>query len=114
MGPLGGKRRPLIGKVGKWYVESCHLKGCSPRLCLLRTNGWPPQASIEHTDRMLVYGPSKPSSMSSAEACLKPTASLAVRGEKLGGDTQIGHRCARDVVRNPYFSGVVGSIKIYW
>jgi hypothetical protein len=39
---------------------------------------------------MLVYGLSKPSSLSSTEAWLKPTASLAVRGEKLGGDPQIG------------------------
>jgi hypothetical protein len=38
---------------------------------------------------MLVYGSSKPSSLSSTEAWLKPTASLAVRGEKLGGDPQI-------------------------
>jgi hypothetical protein len=36
---------------------------------------------------MLVYGPNKPSSLLSIEAWLKPTASLAVRGEKLGGDS---------------------------
>jgi hypothetical protein len=73
--------------------------------------GWPP-ASIEHTDRMLIYGPSKPSSLSSIKTWLTPTASLAVRGEKLGGDLQIGSRCARDVVGNPYFSGAVGSVQI--
>jgi hypothetical protein len=39
---------------------------------------------------MLIYGPSKPSSLSSTEVWLKPTASLVVRGEKLGGDPQIG------------------------
>jgi hypothetical protein len=38
---------------------------------------------------MLVYGASKPSSMSSTEAWRKPTASLAMRGEKLGGDPHI-------------------------
>jgi hypothetical protein len=39
---------------------------------------------------MLVYGPSKPRSLSSIKAWLKHTASLVVRGEKLGGDPQIG------------------------
>jgi hypothetical protein len=39
---------------------------------------------------MLVYGPSKPSSLLSTKAWLKPTTSLAVRGEKLGEDPQIG------------------------
>jgi hypothetical protein len=39
---------------------------------------------------MLVYGSNKPSSMSSIEAWNKPTASLAVRGEKLGGDPHVG------------------------
>jgi hypothetical protein len=49
---------------------------------------------------MLVYGPNKASSLSSIEAWLKPTASLAVRGEKLGRDPQIGQsacwRCSRE------------------
>jgi hypothetical protein len=52
--------------------------------------GWPLRASIERTDRILVYEPSKSNSLSSTEAWLKPTASLAVRGEKLGGGPQIG------------------------
>jgi hypothetical protein len=43
-----------------------------------------PYERIEHTDRILVYGPSKPSSLSSTEACLRPTASLAVRGRETG------------------------------
>jgi hypothetical protein len=33
-------------------------------------------------DRMLVYGASKPSSLSSMGSLLKPTASLAVRGRE--------------------------------
>jgi hypothetical protein len=36
------------------------------------------------------YGPSKPSSLSRTDTLLKPTASLAVTGEKLGRDPQIG------------------------
>jgi hypothetical protein len=35
-GPLGGKGRQLVGKVGEWYVESWHLQGYSPHQCRLR------------------------------------------------------------------------------
>jgi hypothetical protein len=42
MGPLGGKWRPLVGKVGEWYVENWHLQGCSLHLCRLRTDGLAP------------------------------------------------------------------------
>jgi hypothetical protein len=33
---------PSIGKVGEWCVESQYLQGCSPHLCLLRTDGLAP------------------------------------------------------------------------
>jgi hypothetical protein len=39
---------------------------------------------------MLVYRPKKPSSLSLTGAWLKPTASLAVWGKKMGGDPHIG------------------------
>jgi hypothetical protein len=42
--PLGGKWRPLVGKVGEWCVKSWHLQGCSPRLHLLRTDGLAPMS----------------------------------------------------------------------
>jgi hypothetical protein len=38
-GPIGGKGRSSVGKVGEWYVESHRLQGCSRRLCRLRTDG---------------------------------------------------------------------------
>jgi hypothetical protein len=41
-GAFRGKGIQLIGKVRKWYVESRHLEGCSPRLCRLRTDGLAP------------------------------------------------------------------------
>jgi hypothetical protein len=41
-GPLGGKWRPLIGKIGECDMESQHLQGCSPRLCRLSTDGLGP------------------------------------------------------------------------
>jgi hypothetical protein len=34
--------RQLVGKVGEWYVKSCHLQDCSPCLCRLRTDGLAP------------------------------------------------------------------------
>jgi hypothetical protein len=49
-----------------------------------------PRVSIERTDRILVYGPSKPSSLSSTEAWLKTTILLVDLGKKLGMDMQIG------------------------
>jgi hypothetical protein len=45
--------------------------------------GWPPQTGIERTNHMPVYGPSKPSSLLSTEAWLKPTASPA-EGREIG------------------------------
>jgi hypothetical protein len=59
MGPLGGKRRSSVGKVGESDVESRHLQGCSPCLYWLRNDGLAPRASIECTDCMLVNWPSK-------------------------------------------------------
>jgi hypothetical protein len=41
-GPLGRKWRPLVGKIGEWYVKSRYLQGCSPHLCRLRTDGLAP------------------------------------------------------------------------
>jgi hypothetical protein len=42
--PLGEKWRPLVGKVGEWYMKSWHLQGCSPRLCQLRTDWLAPMS----------------------------------------------------------------------
>jgi hypothetical protein len=42
MGPVGGKGRPSVGKVGEWYVESWRLQVYSLRLCQLRTDGLAP------------------------------------------------------------------------
>jgi hypothetical protein len=74
--------------------------------------GWPPRGSIERIDRMLVYGSSKPSSLSSIGAWLTPIASLAVRGRETRWEP--ADRPAtrvRDIVGNPYFSGAMGSVQ---
>jgi hypothetical protein len=45
VGPLGGKWRQLVGKVGEWYVESRHLQGCSPAYVGYGPMGWPGKPS---------------------------------------------------------------------
>jgi hypothetical protein len=82
---------------------------------VLVKNRWvgPPRASIECTDHILVYRPSKPSSMSSTEAWLKPTALLAMRGRETWWGCRSVSRRVGDVVESPYFLGAVGSIQIY-
>jgi hypothetical protein len=96
VGPLDGKWRSLVGKVGEWYMKNRHLQDCNPRLCLLRTDNLTPRASIERTYRMLVYGPTKPNSLTcrsvSHLTCgsVTPTASMAGSREKLDTDPWIG------------------------
>jgi hypothetical protein len=58
-----------------------------------------------------VYGPSKPSSLSSIEASLKCTALLVGLGEKLGTDPWIGLPACNELCQEPFFSGAVGSIQ---
>jgi hypothetical protein len=41
-GPLGGKWKSQVRKVGEWYVKSRHLKGCRPLQCRLKTDGLTP------------------------------------------------------------------------
>jgi hypothetical protein len=71
--PLGGKWRSLVGNIGEWCVKSRHLQGCSFRLCRLRTDGLGPVSKYwTYRSDACVYGPSKPSSLSSTDACLCP------------------------------------------
>jgi hypothetical protein len=44
VGPLGESEEPSVGKGRECDVESQHLQGCSPRLCLLRTEGLVPMS----------------------------------------------------------------------
>jgi hypothetical protein len=79
-----GDRR--LGRSGSGMWKAGTSKVVAPTCVGSRLMGWPPRASIERTDRILVYGSNNPISLSSTEAWLKPTASLTMRGEKLGGD----------------------------
>jgi hypothetical protein len=42
----------------------------------------PSRESVEHIDRVLVYGPSKPSSLPSTEGGFTPTASMVTSGRE--------------------------------
>jgi hypothetical protein len=83
-GALRWDWRPSVGKVEEWNVASWRLKGCSPYLCQLRTDGLAPTSNYwMYWSHVGVYGPSKPSSMPWINAWLKRTASMAVSREKL-------------------------------
>jgi hypothetical protein len=51
------------------------------------------------------YGPGKPSSWLSTKACIFPTASLAIVGEKLGMDLWIKQPLSCGLCWEPFFSG---------
>jgi hypothetical protein len=73
VGPLGGKWRLTVGKVGEWYMASRYLQGCSPRLCGLMTDGLPPAGKYwTYRSEAGVYGPCKPSSWLPTDAWLCP------------------------------------------
>jgi hypothetical protein len=70
--------------------------------------GWLPRASIERTNRMLVFmGPV--SLVASCQQMLDfaPTASLVGSGEKPGTDPQIGQLACHGLCLEPFFSGAV-------
>jgi hypothetical protein len=60
-----------------------------------------------------VYGPSKPSSWLPTRAWLTPTPSLVGSEEKLGTDLWVSQPACCVLCREPFFSGVVGSVQIY-
>jgi hypothetical protein len=96
---------------GMWKVDT--FKVVAPCLCRLKTDCWPPRASIERIDHILVYGPSKSSSLSSIEAWLKSTTLLVDLGEKLGTDARIDQPTWCGLYRESFFSGAVESVEIY-
>jgi hypothetical protein len=70
--------------------------------------GWPPQASIERTDRMLVFmGPVSIVAGCQQMLSFAPTASLVGSGEKLGTDPRIGQLVCCGLYQEPFFSGAV-------
>jgi hypothetical protein len=73
VGPLGGKWRPPVEKVGEWYMKSQHLQGCSSCLSQLMSDGLAPTSKYwmyrSHTG---VYGSSKPSSLLSTDIWFCP------------------------------------------
>jgi hypothetical protein len=105
MGPLGGKWRPLVGKGREYDVKSRHLQGWGPMSYL-------PWVSIERTDRMLIYGPSKLMWLCNhlAETSL-PYSKAVVREGEWGDPRQ---RPGQSVFSRQDFSRVYGHISISW
>jgi hypothetical protein len=98
--------------VGEWYVASWRLKGCSPCLCWLRTDGLTPTSKYStYRSHAGVYGPSKPSSRLSTEVWHFSIASLAVVEEKLGTDPQMGQPSCFGLYWEPLVSGAVDLFK---
>jgi hypothetical protein len=56
---------------------------------------------------MLVYGPSKPSKLTSTEGDFTPTTSMVGLGEKLGTDPRIGQPSCCGLGRESIISGAV-------
>jgi hypothetical protein len=74
----------LEGKDRESVVAISTFLCGSPRLCRIRTDGLSPVSKYSmYRSHTGVYGLSKPSSMPSIDAWLKPTASMAGLGEKL-------------------------------
>jgi hypothetical protein len=82
-------RGSSVGKIEEWYVKSWHHQGCKPAYVSYKPMSWPPRVSIERTDCILVYGPSK------LVTCHRQKLGLSILlfwlrvGEKLDGDPQI-------------------------
>jgi hypothetical protein len=73
--------------------------------------GWPREQVLNVPIACRRYGPDKPSSWLSTEACLFPTASFVVMGEKLGTDPWTGQSTCCGLGREPFFSGAVDLFK---
>jgi hypothetical protein len=110
-GPLEEREGSLVGKGGESDVESWHLQGCSPHLCRLSIDGLATMRKYwmywSHVGDM---GPVKQCSMFVNRCLAFITASMAIRGEKLGG--RPGDRSA-GVLGLPRMIAV-GSIQHAW
>jgi hypothetical protein len=108
MGSLGESGGPTVRKGEESVVETRDLQGCSPRLIGLRTEGLVPASKYwiywSHVGDMI---PVNWCRRSSTDACLFPTTSMAVRGEKLGGGLRIGQPACCRLGRVLFFSGAV-------
>jgi hypothetical protein len=89
-GHLGGPVEYSEGKCGESAVPILRFLCGSPCLCQLRTEGLVPVSKYwTYQSHAGVYGPSKPSSLSTIETWLNSTALLVGLGEKLGMDPWI-------------------------
>jgi hypothetical protein len=77
-----GDRR--LGRSGSGMWKAGTSMVVAPACVCLEPMGCSPQASIECTDRMLVYGSSKPSRLSSTEGGFTSTASMIASERETG------------------------------
>jgi hypothetical protein len=74
--------------------------------------GWPPRASIEHIDRMLVFmDPVSLVVYRQQMLGFAPTASMVGSEEKLGMDPRIGQPTCCGLCREPFF-GSSGPVQL--
>jgi hypothetical protein len=100
-----GDRRLGRSESGLWKTGTS--KAVVPTYVGRGPMGWTPRASIERTNCILVYGPSKPSSLTSTEGGFTPIASMIGLGEKLGTDPWIRQSSCCGFCREPFLLGVV-------
>jgi hypothetical protein len=112
---LRGKWRQLVGKVREWYVESWHLKGCSPRLCQLRTDGLPLVSKYwtyrSHAGDM---GPVSLVVGCRHRVILPPLLQWLARERKWIRTRVSISRCVVDYVRSPFFKSSVSIHRCWW
>jgi hypothetical protein len=113
VGPLGGKWRLSVRKVGECGMESWPFKAIAQPVSIKDRWVGPHEQVLNVPIACWWYVPSKPSSWSSTEAWLKPTALLVGLREKLGMDQRIGQPVCFGLCQKPFFSGAVGSVQIY-
>jgi hypothetical protein len=108
-----GDHRSGRSGSGKWQAST--FKAIAPACVSSGPMGWPPWASIERTDHMLLF--------------MGPISLVACHRQKLGLSLLLHwlvskrnwvwthgsvSRQAVDCVGSPFFLGAVGSVQIYW
>jgi hypothetical protein len=115
MWPLRESGGPLIEKGGECDMESQHLQNYSPRLCWLRIDGLALVSKYwrywSHAGDM---GPVNLCSMFVNKYLAFITASMIVKGEKLGGGPADRSTNVLGIVSGALFLWAVGSIQLCW
>jgi hypothetical protein len=108
-------RGPSAGKVRECNVANRNLQHFSPCLCQLRTDVLPPMSKYwtywSHTRDM---GPVNRCSISSINAWLSLLLQWLCLERNWVADLRIDQPTCRGLCREPFCSGVVGSVQLRW